>query len=130
MYTDYAYDKKTILTASGYAKEGYCSINMADIYSQLIATAGRYCKRFSSDILYSIKAIQNAIVSGIEQHSDFYFAFRENGVDSDEFIECRLAQDSTYQYKSMWKLELQITPDKYGDESRVSCTFGKLRQTV
>ena len=43
---------------------------------------------------------------------DFYFGFRRDGVDHNEFIESRLRQDISYEYRSIWRLSVHYDTER------------------
>lgn len=67
-------------------------INYSSIIDKLIKEAAK-CKRYSSDIIISLKSFENNIPKKY-QGEDFcyyeYFGFREMGIDHEKFIKCNL----------------------------------------
>ena len=64
-------DKKETFKAKGYwienkpySIDGHWDINYSDILSQLIKSAGKYCKRYASDLFIDWKAIDSLLEEG------------------------------------------------------------------
>ena len=71
------------------------NINMSDVYTRLIQSAGRFAESYASDLLYDIGAVEDLIsrppdpddFNGAES-LDYYMAagIRESGVDGNDFL--------------------------------------------
>lgn len=104
-------DESTALGVTGYV--GRFGVNYTSIQSRLIQEAGRWCKRYASDILYDLSEIERELGSPNLEKSTHFFGFRENGVDHAEFILSRLNGGSPKEvYRAVWKLEISVTNER------------------
>ena len=115
-------DKKETFKAKGYwienkpySIDGHWDINYSDILSQLIKSAGKYCKRYASDLFIDWKAIDSLLEEGTPINRTWIFAIRENGVDHKEFYEI-----SERSYFEVW--ELYIKTDTEDREIKMTLT--------
>lgn len=110
-------DESTELQSTGHTGRFGVNFNYSNIQSRLIQEAGRWCKRYASDILYNLSEIERELDSPNLEKSIHFFGFRENGVDHAEFILSQLNGGSPKEiYRAVWKLEISVT-----NESR--CTM-------
>lgn len=86
------YDCVEICT--GYVNcDGVVSMNLSEIETILIQNAGQLCKRYASDVIYNIKALEECVKNSKDvDDSLFVFAIRENGVDDCGFLTLCLEQ--------------------------------------
>lgn len=70
------------------------NINMSGIYSKCINAAGRWCERFSSDLLIDVKTIDEYIGTPSDgpETRIFGLGFRESGVDHNSFLMARIRE--------------------------------------
>ncbi|MBD5585766.1 MAG: hypothetical protein HDQ88_11845 [Clostridia bacterium] len=68
------------------------NINMSSIYSKCINAAGRWCERFSSDLLIDVRTINEYMKTPSDEHEMriFGIGFRESGVDHNAFLMARI----------------------------------------
>lgn len=97
--------------ARPYSTEGKWCINYSTILTKLIQTAGKYCKRYASDLFYDWMTIDRKLNEGKEFDETFIFGFRDDGVDSKIQYETRKENAAIYgePYHEVW--ELKITTD-------------------
>ena len=66
-------------------------INMSSIYTTLIHEAGRWVERYASDLLFDIKAIDEAIKKNpVESRQVVAIGLRKDGCDGNSFVISRL----------------------------------------
>lgn len=119
-----------------YKEDGFYSpyikkaeLNWSTIISILIGEAGRWCRRFSSDLFVYLHSIQNKLDNGeFEEGTYTYlFGFREDGVDGNSFVLSKYNNSSLYgsaslTYRALWRLEISIckqTENRKGIEMRL-----------
>lgn len=70
------------------------NINMSSIYSKCINAAGRWCERFSSDLLIDVRTIDEYIKTPSDgpEMRIFGLGFRESGVDHNSFLMARIRE--------------------------------------
>lgn len=110
IYYDCFHTRGTAITAEGYVYQNKAEINMSSIYTKLIQEAGRFCDAYASDLIIEIDSVRKAIEC--YESKDFYFGFRDMGVDHNAFIECR-SLNELREYRAIWKLSLAFTEDDY-----------------
>ena len=91
------------------SREEIADINWSSIATLLIKEAAQ-CTSYSSDILYDMNKVEDALKKGT--NSSFMFGFRDKGVDHKEFVSVRLEDQLTMAnvYRKLYKLD--ITFDK------------------
>lgn len=102
--------KGDVIKAHGYLHERELrvyewGINYSDILTELIQSAGKYCKRYASDLFIDWYVINNKLREGNDIDETYIFAMRTDGVDHKTFYEAR--KDEGYLYKEVWKLEIK-----------------------
>lgn len=93
--------------------------NFSSEWSRLICEAGRWCESYASDILIdfeSIKAYLERLKNGEESEGrEFWFGFRQMGVDGKSFIESRTEREyASHVYRAVWRWRFIVEERKYG----------------
>ena len=93
--------------------------NFSTEWSRLINEAGRWCESYASDILIDFESIReylNSLASGETMESrEFWFGFRQMGVDGLSFIESRTEREyASHVYRAVWKWSFTVKEGKYG----------------
>ena len=77
--------------------EGKWEINTSSILTRLIQEAGRWCEYYASDLFVQWKyKIDQKLDNGTLYTDTFVFAFRDSGVDHEEFFSEREEMESRY----------------------------------
>lgn len=98
--------------------EGKWEINYSSILTRLIQEAGRWCESYASDLFVQWKyGIDQKLDSGTLYTDTFVFAFRDSGVDSEEWYENHKNEHNYY--RSIWFLDV-VT-----DEGKIKMTLHK-----
>ena len=74
---------------SPYSKEFHLNVNLSSEFTELIKQAAR-CNRYSSDILYDIGSVNDAMETWTGEKTLFVFGFRRDGVDGNSFVLSRV----------------------------------------
>jgi len=90
-------------TERGEIRNGKVDINLSTGFTWLIQSAGQ-CRFYSSDLLYDIESINDAIQSCADSilvgdssfERIFYLGFREMGVDGNSFIAHKIEHGNCY----------------------------------
>lgn len=87
-------------------------VNMSGIITKLIKLAAK-CEAFSSDIMYDLAELVSAEKEGNYVSGDYWFGFRDMGVDHEAFIRCRLGDHcyGDHPYWAIWKLNIDVVDD-------------------
>ena len=97
-------------------------VNMSSIYSFLIQEAGRWIERYSSDILYGFKNINEFLSeNGAFEYTE-YFGMRENGCDHFSYIKNNLIDNkyqSTY-YRKIYAVQMKTILCEYGEKLEIT----------
>ena len=93
--------------------------NFSSEWSRLINEAGRWCESYASDILIdfeSIKAYLERLKNGEESEGrEFWFGFRQMGVDGKSFIESRTEREyASHVYRAVWRWRFIVEERRYG----------------
>lgn len=93
--------------------------NFSSEWSRLICEAGRWCESYASDILIDFEAIRDyldGLASGEETEGhNFWFGFRQMGVDSLPFIESRTKSEyASHVYRAVWRWSFTVEEREYG----------------
>ena len=122
-----------VTRAFGYWHErsGRWEVNCSEILSILMREAVRNCKRFESDLFISWMEVETALQDPDYAGGEYYFGFREDGVDHETFI--RLKEESPeiygkHVYKALWRLSVKTRkediqmrlfqyPDRWEDDT-------------
>lgn len=72
-----------------YGSEGRLNANLSSEFTELIRQAAR-CNRYSSDIIYDIGSINDAMEVWTGEKKLFVFGFRRDGVDGNSFVLSRV----------------------------------------
>ena len=104
------YENTEIKTSASNIKD----LNYSDLLSKLICEAGRWCERYSSDLFITWNTVEDFIKNIKDEaiSEDFYFGFRRDGVDHNEFIESRLRQNDFHKYRSIWRLSVHYDTER------------------
>ena len=93
--------------------------NFSTEWSRLICEAGRWCESYASDILIdfeSIKEYLDSLANGETMESrEFWFGFRQMGVDHLAFIQSRTERESAgHVYRAIWRWSFTVEEREYG----------------
>ena len=95
------------ITETGYYNplEGKWEINYSSILTRLIQEAGRWCEHYASDLFVQWKyRIDQKLDNGTLYTDTFVFAFRDSGVDSEEWYENHKNEHNYY--RAVWFLDV------------------------
>ena len=85
--------------------EGKWEINYSSILTRLIQEAGRWCESYASDLFLQWKyGIDQKLDNGTLYTDTFVFAFRDSGVDSEEWYENHKNEHNYY--RAVWFLDV------------------------
>ena len=85
--------------------EGKWEINTSSILTRLIQEAGRWCESYASDLFVQWKyKIDQKLDNGTLYTNTFVFAFRDSGVDSEEWYENHKNEHNYY--RAVWFLDV------------------------
>ena len=85
--------------------EGKWEINYSSILTRLIQEAGRWCESYASDLFVQWKyGIDQKLDNGTLYTDTFVFAFRDSGVDSEEWYETHKNEHNYY--RAVWFLDV------------------------
>ena len=85
--------------------EGKWEINYSSILTRLIQEAGRWCESYASDLFVQWKyKIDQKLDNGTLYTNTFVFAFRDSGVDSEEWYENHKNEHNYY--RAIWFLDV------------------------
>ena len=85
--------------------EGKWEINTSSILTRLIQEAGRWCESYASDLFVQWKyKIDQKLDDGTLYTNTFVFAFRDSGVDSEEWYENHKNEHNYY--RAVWFLDV------------------------
>ena len=98
--------------------EGKWEINYSSILTRLIQEAGRWCESYASDLFVQWKyRIDQKLDNGTLYTDTFVFAFRDSGVDSEEWYENHKNEHNYY--RAVWYLDVLT------DEGKIKMTLHK-----
>ena len=122
MFTPYSCYQKPIEANGHLERDGSFYINYSDILTRLIQEAGRYCERYASDLFIDWKIVDDDLKNGMTITQSKLFGFRESGVDHVDFVYGHLSNPyGNYEYRSIWRLDIEVTDDDYyGKEIKMS----------
>lgn len=92
------------------------NINMSSIWTALIKEAAR-CQSYASDILIDIDSVREKLEAENPVDFTYYFGFRDNGVDHEQFIRNR----QSGKYRIIMALNVRFVP--YSDNGYEKCSF-------
>ena len=109
----YKLEKVAVIYSEKCSVCGY--LNYSSIATKLIKCAAE-CKSYSSDMLITWAGIQRLIDNPESGNYEFWFGFREMGVDCKSFIENRISSAAMYGvdenfYRKIYKVQVNITRD-------------------
>ena len=91
--------------------EGKWEINYSSILTRLIQEAGRWCESYASDLFVQWKyRIDQKLDNGTLYTDTFVFAFRDSGVDSEEWYENHKNEHNYY--RAVWFLDVETNEGK------------------
>ena len=91
--------------------EGKWEINYSSILTRLIQEAGRWCESYASDLFVQWKyGIDQKLDNGTLYTDTFVFAFRDSGVDSEEWYENHKNEHNYY--RAIWFLDVETNEGK------------------
>ena len=80
-------------------------INTSSILTRLIQEAGRWCEHYASDLFVQWKyEIDQKLDNGTLYTNTFVFAFRDSGVDNEEWYENHKNEHNYY--RAVWHLDV------------------------
>ena len=94
--------------------------NFSSEWSRLICEAGRWCESYASDLMIdmdSVRAYLIGIVEGMEkpENKEFWFGFRQSGVDGLSFIQSRTEREyASHVYRAVWRWRFIVEERRYG----------------
>ena len=98
--------------------EGKWEINYSSILTRLIQEAGRWCEYYASDLFVQWKySIDQKLDNGTLYTDTFVFAFRDSGVDHEEWYENH--KNEYNYYRAVWFLDVVV------DEGKIKMTLHK-----
>ena len=98
--------------------EGKWEINYSSILTRLIQEAGRWCESYASDLFVQWKyKIDQKLDDGTLYTNTFVFAFRDSGVDHEEWYENH--KNEYNYYRAVWFLDVVV------DEGKIKMTLHK-----
>lgn len=85
-------------------------IDYSSILTKLIQEAGRWWRRFASDLFIDWLTINKQLEDCTLESGSYLFGFRENGVDHTEFILSRYANEAgaCHMYRAIWRLDIEV----------------------
>ena len=92
------------------------TLNYSSILTRLIQEAGRWCKRYASDLFIDWYYLVRDIENNTLDDRTMLFGFREDGVDGYRFVCSRYTQDhivARYTYRALWRLDIHIDDEGY-----------------
>ena len=112
------------LTVSGYLypetnnthhrKFSTTCINWSDITDYLIRLTAHYTDSYASDLLFSLKSIEQDLENGEVAPHGYFFGFHECGVDPNEFVLMRYNHDKSREYyRAIWRVLITISDKRY-----------------
>lgn len=116
-------DQRKPIVSQGEIDRNKCNINASDIWTKLIQEAGRWCKRFASDLLCDYMNIAKKIESATLETESYLFGFRECGVDHNNYILSRYSNQTIYgsaalEYRAIWRLDITVEPVESTSQTR------------
>lgn len=87
-------------------------INFSNIWHNLIKESAK-CDNYASDILVDIVPVYKRMEECTQDTAEYYFGFRDMGIDHEDFINVRLENRDIYKdYRSIWKLSIYRENDE------------------
>jgi len=104
------------ITARGYLSQRtmrdsmYWNINESSILTELIQQTGRYAERYASDLFIDWSNVDKFIKDGTQENHTWFFGIREDGVDHESFITCRMNDGPywKYKYRKIFRLDAKL----------------------
>ena len=98
--------------------EGKWEINTSSILTRLIQETGRWCEHYASDLFVQWKyRIDQKLDNGTLYTDTFVFAFRDSGVDHEEWYENHKNEHNYY--RAVWFLDVLT------DKGKIKMTLHK-----
>ena len=99
--------------------DGLRDCNFSTEWSRLINEAGRWCESYASDILIDFESIReylDSLASGeTMENREFWFGFRQMGVDGLPFIESRTKSEyASHVYRAVWRWSFTVEERQFG----------------
>ena len=94
--------------------------NFSSEWSRLICEAGRWCESYASDLMNDMDSVRAYLISmaeGMEEpeNREFWFGFRQMGVDGLSFIRSRTERDyASHVYRAVWRWSFTVEEREYG----------------
>lgn len=99
-------------------------INYSGILTKLIQEAGRWCRRYASDLFIDWGVIDRQIKDRTIQSGSYLFGFREDGVDDKLYIFHRYDADKYCQtYRAIWRLDIVVDDAAYPSSDMVAVSL-------
>ena len=89
------------------------NISTEAICDHLIHSAGRFCKRYASDLIISWNSFIEDLKKIEEDDYIYVFAIREDGVDGNMFFPARICQYKDYYYRDIYFLKMKKHFDEH-----------------
>lgn len=88
----------------------HVELNYSGILTRLIQEAGRWCRRYASDLFIDWRSIDKKLEDGTLESGTYLFGFREDGVDHTEFVLSRYNRNhgSCKEYRAIWRLDITV----------------------
>lgn len=88
----------------------HVEVNYSSILTRLIQEAGRWCRRYASDLFIYWRSIDRGLENGTLESSTHLFGFREDGVDHTEFVLSRYDRNHGIcnEYRAIWRLDIIV----------------------
>lgn len=94
--------------------------NFSSEWSRLICEAGRWCESYASDLMIemdSVRAYLIGMAEGMEEpeNREFWFGFRQMGIDHLAFIKSRTEREyASHVYRAVWRWRFIVEERRYG----------------
>ncbi len=94
--------------------------NFSSEWSRLICEAGRWCESYASDLMIDMDSVRAYLIGmkeGMEEPEsrEFWFGFRQMGVDNLAFIKSRTEREyASHVYRAVWRWRFIVEERRYG----------------
>lgn len=113
-FRERCYGEAPITASARRDVNGCWDINYSSILTRLIQEAGRWCRRYASDLFIDWRGIAQKLENGSMTTSSYLFGFREDGVDAATFVLARYKRSretAADTYRAIWRLDVTVDPD-------------------
>jgi len=87
-------------------------VNYSSILTKLIQEAGRWCESYASDLFIDWINVEEKLHNRDYEGGSYVFGFRQYGVDHLEYVLSRLNSGDSKEYRSVWRLDMEVVEDK------------------